>query len=152
MGCPTHRLPHEFWCSALPWSVQGLDRPLFLGPGCMLVGSDDRAVNHQGFQIRSAPSTLMMPSHRPRLHQRLKRVYVVCQLPSSAGRSRHGEPVRAIHRTASINRRLSAAVTPLSLALPGNIASIFAHLLSLRSFLAILRVCGYAPQIIANDC
>ena len=100
----------------------------------------------------SAPSTLMMPSHRPRLHQRLKRVYVLCQLPNSAGRSRQGEPVRAIHSTASINRRLSVAVTPLSLAFPGNIASILADLVSLRSSLAIALIRSYAPQIVANDC
>ena len=89
---------------------------------------------------RSTPNTLMMASQRPRLHHRLKRVYVVCQFPNSAGRSRQGAPVRAIHRTASINRRLSAAVTPLSLALPGSIASILAHFSSLRSSLAIFAV------------
>jgi hypothetical protein len=100
----------------------------------------------------SAPSTFMMPSHLPRLHQRLKRVYVLCQFPSSGGRSRQGEPVRAIHRTASINLRLSVAVTPLSLALPGNIASILAHLALLRSALAMALICGFSPQIIANDC
>lgn len=98
------------------------------------------------------PSAFMIPSHLPRLHQRLKRVYVVCQLPSSGGRSRQGEPVRAIHSTASINRRLSAAVTPLSLALPGNIASILAHFVSLRSCLAIALTSSFALQIIANGC
>jgi hypothetical protein len=50
----------------------------------------------------------------------LKRVYVVCQLPNSAGKSRHGEPVRTIHNTASKNRRLSCAVAPGSPDFPGN--------------------------------
>jgi hypothetical protein len=36
--------------------------------------------------------------------------------------------------------------------LPGNIASILVHLVSLRSSLAIALIRSYAPQIIANDC
>ena len=118
----------------------------------MLVGSDDSAVNHERLQILvcakhfhdAKPSAAFAPT--------VKRVYVLCQLPSSGGKSRQGEPVRAIHRTASINLRLSVAVTPLSLALPGNIASILAHLALLRSALAITLICGFTPQIIANDC
>lgn len=46
--------------------------------------------------------------------QRAKRVKVVCQWPSSGGKSRHGAPVRPIHNTASRNNRLSLAVTPIS--------------------------------------
>ena len=62
-----------------------------------------------------------------RLHQRLKRVYVLCQLPNSGGRSRQGDPVRAIQSTPSTNCRLFAAVTPQLPTLPVSIASIFAH-------------------------
>ena len=35
-------------------------------------------------------------------------------------KNKEGEPVRAIHSTASTNNRLSFAVTPQSVALPGN--------------------------------
>jgi hypothetical protein len=51
MDCTTHRLQHGFWYSARPWSVQALDSLLFLGACCMLVGSDDSAVDHECFQI-----------------------------------------------------------------------------------------------------
>lgn len=59
---------------------------------------------------RSVPSWANTRCQTPLLHQRLKRVYVVCHPPNSAGKSRHGKPFRAIHTTASTKRRLSAAV------------------------------------------
>ena len=62
-----------------------------------------------------------------RSDQRAKRLYPLFQGPQSGGRSRHGEPVRAIHRTASTNKRLSLAVAPTSVALPGSIASMRAY-------------------------
>jgi hypothetical protein len=142
----------DFGAQPAPGASEGLIACFFWAPAACWWALTTVLSIMSASKSRSAPRTLMMPSHLPRLHQRLKRVYVLCQLPSSAGRSRQGEPVRAIHSTASINRRLSAAVTPLSLALPGNIASIFAHLLSLRSPLAILPMCSYAPQIIASNC
>ena len=119
----------------------------------MLVGSDDSAVNHERLQILvcakhfhdAKPSAAFAPTVKAC-------VYVVCQLPSSGGKSRQGAPARAIHKTASINCRLSAAVTPLSLALPGNIASILTHLALLKSALVIALIYGFTPQIIANDC
>ena len=43
----------------------------------------------------------------PLLDQRAKHVYTLFQRPNSAGKSRHGLPVRAIHSTASMNSRLS---------------------------------------------
>ena len=57
----------------------------------------------------SSAKALKTHSQTPALDYREKRVYVVCQLPSSAGRSRHGAPVRPIHNTASTNKRLSGA-------------------------------------------
>ena len=77
----------------------------------------------------------IMRSQTPFLPQREKRVYVACQLPNAGGRSRHGEPVRAIHNTASINRRLSFPVTPGSLALPGSKSLIRSHWSSRNRFL-----------------
>jgi hypothetical protein len=79
--------------------------------------------------------------HTPVSPQRLKRVYVVCQLPNSAGKSRHGEPVRTIHNTASKNRRLSCAVAPGSPGLPGNRGSSFTHWSS-RNSLLLSRIFG----------
>ena len=81
--------------------------------------------------------SLMTRSHTPFLPQREKRVYVACQLPNAGGRSRHGELVRAIHSTASRNNRLSLAVTPGSLALPGSKSLMRSHWSSLSSFLGI---------------
>jgi hypothetical protein len=44
--------------------------------------------------------------------QRQKRVYTVNHLPNASGRSRHGEPVRAIQRTASMKRRPGSPTLP----------------------------------------
>lgn len=66
-------------------------------------------------------------SHTPLAAQREKRTYAECQLPNSAGKSRHGAPVLAIHKTASINNRLSYAVMPQSVTLHGNNGAIRAH-------------------------
>ncbi len=66
-------------------------------------------------------------SQTPLFDQRAKRVYTLFQSPNSAGRSRHGLPVRATHSTASTNSRLSAPVRPGSSALPGNIDSKRCH-------------------------
>ena len=76
---------------------------------------------------RSALMAANNRSNTPALVQRENRVNVVCQLPSSAGISRHGAPVRPIHSTASRNNRLSFAVTPQSPALPGNWSLIRSH-------------------------
>lgn len=76
-------------------------------------------------------------SQTPLLAQREKRVKVVCQLPSSEGKSRQGAPVRPIHKTASMNRRLSLAVAPGSDALPGNRSLIRSHWSSRSNCLAM---------------
>src|SRR5215208_3749251 len=60
----------------------------------------------------SSGNILKMRSHSPFCAQRQKRVYTVNHLPNSTGRSRQGAPVRAIHKTASTNSRLSCAVAP----------------------------------------
>src|SRR5258705_8759345 len=69
-----------------------------------------------------------------------KRLYTLFQAPKSGGRSRHGLPVRAIHSTASTNCRLSAAVRPASVALPGSSWAIRAYWSSLSINLGILNV------------
>ncbi len=50
-------------------------------------------------------STLHKPRHTPLSSQRRKRMYTALHAPNTAGRSRHGAPVRARKRTASINSR-----------------------------------------------
>jgi hypothetical protein len=50
--------------------------------------------------------------HTPRSDQREKRLYALFHGPKLLRKSRHGEPVRAIHNTASTNKRLSLALTP----------------------------------------
>jgi hypothetical protein len=62
------------------------------------------------------------------------------QLPKLAGKSRHGAPVPASHKTASRNLRLSAAERPLSPTLPGSNELTRSHCSSLnlcRSNLAL---------------
>ncbi len=51
-------------------------------------------------------------SHTPLLRHLEKRMYTVCHRPNAFGKSRHGQPVRPIQRTASTNQRLSVAVRP----------------------------------------
>ena len=69
----------------------------------------------------------MIRCHTPFFPHREQRVDVACQFPKAGAQSRHGLPVRAIHNPASINRRLSLAVTPQSVALPGSTSLIRSH-------------------------
>lgn len=71
--------------------------------------------------------------YTPALAQSRNRVYTVFQWPKARGRSRHGLPVRAIHNTASTNRRLSWPLRPGSPGLPRQSGSIFAHWASVRT-------------------
>src|SRR3954469_22295035 len=69
--------------------------------------------------------------------QSRKRLKTVFQLPNSAGRSRHGLPVRAIHSTASTKRRLSAPLRPGSDFFPRQCGSILAHWASVSTYRSI---------------
>lgn len=84
-------------------------------------------------RLVSSASACVKRSHTPSRRHREKRIYTVCQRPNALGRSRHGQPVRPIQRTASTNRRLSAAVRPGSPRLPGRMDSIRAHRSSLNN-------------------
>src|SRR4051794_24594022 len=59
------------------------------------------------------------------------------QFPNKGGRSRQGLPVRAIHSTASTNRRLFLPLRPGSPGLPRQRGSIFAHWASVKRNLSI---------------
>src|SRR3984885_978637 len=69
--------------------------------------------------------------------QSLYRLKTVFHGPNSAGRSRQGLPVRAIHNTASTNRRLSSPLRPGSDFFPRQCGSIFAHWASLSTYRSI---------------
>src|SRR6201997_4485950 len=71
------------------------------------------------------------------LTQSRYRLKTVFQGPNSGGRSRHGLPVRAIHNTASTNRRLSAPLRPGSDFLPRQCGAIFAHWASVSTYRSI---------------
>lgn len=66
-------------------------------------------------------------SHTPRLAHRLNRWNTEFHSPKRSGKSRHGAPVLAIHKTALIKQRLSSAVRPGSLGLPGRRFLILCH-------------------------
>src|SRR6188472_830807 len=61
------------------------------------------------------------------LTQSRYRLKTVFQWPNADGRSRQGLPVRAIHNTASTNRRLSAPLRPGSDFFPRQCGAIFTH-------------------------
>src|SRR5690349_8105215 len=61
------------------------------------------------------------------LTQSRYRLNTVFHFPNRGGRSRQGLPVRAIHNTASTNRRLSPPLRPGSLLFPRQCGSILAH-------------------------
>lgn len=51
-GCPVHRRGHGFWCSVRLGIVRWPGpRRLFLGTRAVLVGADDRAVDHRVFVV-----------------------------------------------------------------------------------------------------
>ena len=96
-------------------------RAFFGCPRGMLVRAHDGAVRNISSKSASLASSANVLSQTPLSDQRPKRLYTLFQSPNSAGRSRHGLPVRATHSTASMNSRLSSPVRPGSPALPGNI-------------------------------
>src|SRR5882757_9972058 len=69
----------------------------------------------------------------PAFAQSRKRVNALFQWPKAGGRSRQGLPVRAIHSTASTNRRLSWPLRPGSPRLPRQSDSISAHWASVKT-------------------
>src|SRR5208337_3679010 len=60
----------------------------------------------------SSDSLLNIRVNTPARTQRRKRLNTELNLPNSSGKSRHGAPVRAIHKTASTNKRGSPPVWP----------------------------------------
>jgi hypothetical protein len=73
-------------------------------------------------------------SKTPFCAHRRKRRKTEFQRPNFSCRSRQGAPVRAIHKTASRNSRLSAADRPGAPGLPGSSGAIRCHCTSLKTF------------------
>jgi hypothetical protein len=89
-----------------------------------------RTIVESSNKLESSESLLTDSKTRPqtpRLHQRLNLRKAEFHGPNRSGKSRHGDPVRAIQNTALRNNRLSAAVRPGSPALPGSTCLIAAH-------------------------
>src|SRR5215470_14061674 len=104
----------------------------------------------------SPDSTLKIFSKTPLSAQRRNRFQTENHLPKYSGRSRQGEPVRAIHKTASKNRRLSSPERPGSPSLPGIIGAICFHCSSFntRRIKADLHFFSLEsdPDICVNPC
>jgi hypothetical protein len=77
----------------------GLIARFIFGAGRVLVGSHDGRVDEQRLQIGIALEDFGHPGPNAFLAQREKHMYAVYHAPKCLGRSRHGEPVRAIHNT-----------------------------------------------------
>lgn len=108
-------------------TTQSLRAVFFLAPAACWWARIAVLSSMTSSKSRSWLSASNRRAQTPFLAQRANRVNVECQFPSSEGKSRHGAPVRPIHNTASINKRLSRAVTPQSLAFPGSKGAIRAH-------------------------
>ena len=79
----------------------------------------------------SADKALNRRSKRPFLAHLRKRRNTEFHSPNSLGRSRHGAPVLAVHKTASRNSRLSLAERPRSPSFPGSNGATRSHYESL---------------------
>lgn len=123
----------DFAAQAAPRASQSLWAVFFLAPAaCRWARTAvlSKKTCSRSASVRKCESSR---AHTPFCAQREKRTCVLCQLPNSGGRSRHGAPVRPIHSTASTKRRLSWAVTPRSETLPGSKCSIRCHCASLNN-------------------
>ena len=97
---------------------------------------DDHAVDENVLEVelvrQGVENTLEDARERPEAEA----LEALFQLPKRSGRSRQGDAVRDRQRTASRNRRLSAAVTPGSVAFPGSMCSVRAHMASVSTVLS----------------
>jgi hypothetical protein len=98
----------------------------------MLVDPDEWAVDQDIFEIGIVAECLENPLPDPLLRPPPETRISVNHLPNASGRSRHGEPVRAIQRTASIKSRLLRPLLPGSPTLPDSFGAIRSHCASLN--------------------
>src|ERR1039457_1787989 len=90
----------------------------------------------------SSDRAAKMRSNAPRSTQRRNRLNTEFHCPKPAGRSRQGEPVRAIHNTASRNRRASPPVCPGSPCFPRQWGAMALHCASVKTnrFICISQI------------
>ena len=88
----------------------------------------------------SLAKALKRLAHTPFFDHRGKRRQTLFQLPNAGGKSRQGAPVRAIHKTASMNRRSSRPVAPQSPFLPGIRSLMYSHYRSVKPCRYITRL------------
>ena len=109
----------------------------------MAVHLDDGGVDHGVFHVRRIRGGIEKPLENIGFYpvaiplEARYRLKTVFQWPNVAGKSRQGLPVRAIHNTASIKRRLSAPLRPGSDGFPRQCGSIFAHWASVSTYRSI---------------
>src|SRR5579884_159477 len=89
----------------------------------------------------SSDRAAKIASKTPPNAQRRKRTKVECHFPNTSGRSRQGDPVRAIHSTASRKRRLSSPERPGSPTFPGSSGATRAHCSSLKTLRSKASLC-----------
>ncbi len=81
----------------------------------------------------SSDNTLTISTKTPLCVHRRNRLKTLFHGPKRGGRSRHDDPVRNRQKTASRNRRLSAAVLPGSTALPGHSGATRSYISSVKT-------------------
>jgi hypothetical protein len=113
-GARVRRNSHESWsrthpdCGPAPDRPGRQSRPTFFAPaaqGWARTAVESRIKTSRSGSRRAA----RIGSQRPLRAQRSNRRHWLLALPSRSGRSAHAAPVRATHRTALRNRRLSSA-------------------------------------------
>src|SRR3984893_14488814 len=123
---------HDFGGQATPRAAYGLIlSPPFAPVPCWWTRTSVPSMRTYS-KSASSQRALKTRSQTPFCAQRQKRVYTVNHLPNASGKSRHGEPVRAIQRTASMKSRLSRPLLPGSPTLPNSSGAIRSHWASLN--------------------
>jgi hypothetical protein len=91
---------------------------------------NDSAVDECVFKVGIITHVFEKTLENVRFRPSLKPPERAVPTAKAGGRSRHGDPVRTRHKTASKNKRLSFAVAPASLILPGRRGSSRRHNMS----------------------
>ena len=95
------------------------------------VGEVLREMEDEGIELPSAKALKILWKASALTHRR-NRLNTEFYLPNCSGRSRHGQPVRAIHSTASTNSRGLGPVRPGSHSRPRQCGAMSAHCVSVK--------------------
>ena len=121
---PVHQPPHVSWCLTRLVTCQRLPPHELFFLGTMLMNSNDRTIDHQirkvGILWKCHKNSLPASAFGPTVITG-KRGMPVAKV------FRQIAPVRQIHKTASINKRLCLPVTPQSPGLPASKGAILSH-------------------------